>query len=288
MKRSISQIIPVSQINMDGIPIKQALPNSIVDHVDPFLLLHHAEFSFHRDLPAIKQGLGPHPHRGFSPVTIVIKGEVHHRDSWGNSQIARAGEVQWMHAGAGIIHSERPSQKLVEEGGVQEIIQLWINSPGASKMIPPTYQYVQRSSIPSTTSHDHKIISKIIAGEVGDQRSTIRTETDVLILWSEGKAGGSETIYFPPEYRCMLYVISGRIMVNGNAKVQGQNLILLQDDRTEMEVVLAEDSSYLFLAGSPIEEKVVQQGPFVMNTQSEILRAMRDYQMGKMGVLIEE
>ncbi|NND06130.1 MAG: hypothetical protein HKN87_07110 [Saprospiraceae bacterium] len=163
-------------------PDQKALPNSTVNSVDPFLLLHHAEFSFKTDLPAIKQGLGPHPHKGFSPVTFVIKGEVHYRDSWGNSQITSAGEVQWMNAGAGIIHSERPSQKLAEEGGIQEVVQLWINAPAAKKMIPPSYQYLPKSSVPTSTSPDQKIVTKIIAGQVGEHISTNRTETDLLIL----------------------------------------------------------------------------------------------------------
>ena len=128
MYRQVDHLIPAENVNMGGIIIKQALPTAKVPQVDPFLLLHHGRFGTRNDAPAKHQGIGPHPHRGFSPVTFVIEGEVHHRDSRGNNQIARKGEVQWMNAGAGIIHSERPSQDLVDSGGHQEIIQLWIIS----------------------------------------------------------------------------------------------------------------------------------------------------------------
>ena len=108
MNRNVRFLIPAYDIDMGGIPLKQALPTNKVEQVDPFLLLHHAEYTYTSDAPALHQGIGPHPHRGFSPVTFVVEGEVHHRDSWSNNQVARKGEVQWMHAGAGIIHSERP------------------------------------------------------------------------------------------------------------------------------------------------------------------------------------
>ncbi len=117
MYRKVKYLIPAYDIDMGGISIKQALPTNNVEQVDPFLLLHHGKFTYREDAPALHQGIGPHPHRGFSPVTFVLEGDVHHRDSRGNSQIAKKGDVQWMHTGAGIIHSERPSQALAERNG---------------------------------------------------------------------------------------------------------------------------------------------------------------------------
>ena len=120
--RKVKHILPAEKIDMGGFPVKQALPTQQVQQVDPFLLLHHARVKPIYDRPAKTQGVGPHPHRGFSPVTFVIEGEVHHQDSRGNNQVAKAGEVQWIHTGAGIIHSERPTENLIENKGVQELI----------------------------------------------------------------------------------------------------------------------------------------------------------------------
>lgn len=273
---------------MDGIMVKQALPSPDVPDADPFLLLHHAAFTFTNNAPAIKQGLGPHPHRGFTPVTFVIQGEVHHRDSWGHSQIAKQGEVQWMHAGAGIVHSERPSQALVEKEGTQEVIQLWINSPAERKMNPPSYQYLPASDMKSFSSVDKKIMSKVIAGNVGTLQSRIDTETALLILWNEGRSGGNQTISVPADFHAMIYIISGSLRIAGQEKIPKEKLIVFKKDMTSIDISLTEPSSYLLLAGHPIGEKIIQSGPFVMNSQTEILRAMRDYQMGKMGVLIED
>ena len=150
MFKKVSQIIPAFDVNMGGIIVKQALPTQKVEHIDPFLLLHHGKFKFNPLAAAKHQGIGPHPHRGFSPVTFVVEGEVHHQDSRGNNQIASKGEVQWMHAGAGIIHSERPSEKLIEQKGQQEIIQLWINSPASSKKKEPHYQFIPKEQIPTS------------------------------------------------------------------------------------------------------------------------------------------
>ena len=133
MHKKVKFLIPAFDIDMGGIPLKQALPTIKVDQVDPFLLLHHGELKYNENAKALHQGVGAHPHKGFSPVTFVIEGEIHHRDSRGNNQIAKKGEVQWMHAGAGIVHSERPSQALIDRNGTNEIIQLWVNSPADRK-----------------------------------------------------------------------------------------------------------------------------------------------------------
>ena len=137
MLKTVKYLLSAVEIDMGGFAIKQAFPTNKIQQIDPFLLLHHGKLKYSDSKLAKHQGVGPHPHRGFSPVTFVIEGEVHHRDSRGNNQIAKKGEVQWMHAGAGIIHSERPSQALVEATQIQEIVQLWINSPADKKMTPP-------------------------------------------------------------------------------------------------------------------------------------------------------
>jgi len=273
---------------MGGLIIKQALPTNNVNQVDPFLLLHHANFKFTENAPALQQGVGPHPHRGFSPVTFVIDGEVHHRDSRGNNQIAKKGEVQWMNAGAGIVHSERPSQSLSNKNGNQEIIQLWINSPAAKKMSPPSYQYLGVSDIPMFYSSNKLVQNKLIAGNYNDQNGQIVSDSEMIILWSEAKEQGVETYTIDKRYNSMIYLIKGEISVSGFGMVEAKSLVVYENDGSEIEITAKTDAQYLLLSGIPLNEKLVQQGPFVMNSETEILEAMRDYQMGKMGILIEE
>ena len=288
MNRNVRFLIPAYDIDMGGIPLKQALPTNKVENVDPFLLLHHAEYTYTSDAPALHQGIGPHPHRGFSPVTFVVEGEVHHRDSWSNNQVARKGEVQWMHAGAGIIHSERPSQKLADESGKQEIIQLWINTPAAKKMQQPVYQYLPEKSIPVFISDDKQVTNKLVAGKYNGLTGKIKTESELLIIWSNAKNSGSQTYEVPELLNTMLYVIRGNIRISGYGMVEEKSLVVFENSGNEVEISATTDAQYLLLAGVPIIEKVVQQGPFVMNTTTQILEAMRDYRMGKMGILIEE
>lgn len=287
-QKKVTHLIPAEDINMGGIIVKQALPTQQVSQVDPYLLLHHADFSFRDDAPAIHQGIGPHPHRGFSPVTFVISGEIHHRDSRGHSQIAHAGEVQWMHAGAGIIHSERPSEALVQRNENLELIQLWINSPSASKMKQPEYQYVPSGQIVTSPSADQKVSTKLIAGRYRDQTAQIKTESDLLILWSVTDDDATETFTIPKNYNSLIYLIKGQISISGYGLVQEKTLAVLSAEGSDITITATSEAQYLILSGMPIDEKITQHGPFVMNTQTEIMEAMRDYQMGKMGILIEE
>lgn len=288
MNKKVKILIPAFDVNMGSIILKQALPTQNVPQVDPFLLLHHANFTFDPHARAIHQGLGPHPHRGFTPVTFVIDGEVHHRDSRGNNQVAKKGEVQWMHAGAGIIHSERPSQELVERDGKQEVIQLWVNSPSVRKMVEPKYQYISEEKIPVFTSADQLVKSKVITGIHNNIEGRITAETDLLIIWSDALANGKEQFSIPKGFHSMIYLIEGELMLTNYGLIEKQTLAVLETDGDTLEITVKKDSSFLILAGAPINEKLIQQGPFVMNTETEILEAMRDYQMGKMGILIEE
>ena len=294
--KEVKYVIPAVDINMGGIILKQALPTQRINQIDPFLLLHHASFEYRDDAPAIHQGIDPHPHRGFSPVTFIIEGEVHHRDSHGNNQIAKKGEVQWMHAGAGIVHSERPSKELAERNGKQEIIQLWINSPANKKMQPPSYQYIPENEIPLFWSPDKAIQNKIIAGnyEIIEEnklktlKGKIKTESELLILWSKAENKGSQIISISKQMNAMIYVVRGEMRIKGYGKVEEKELIAFELENENIEMDIDAKAEFLVLCGTPINEKITQHGPFVMNTQTQIMEAMRDYQMGKMGVLIEE
>ena len=226
MIKKVKYLIPVYDIDMGGIPVKQALPTNRVEQVDPFLLLHHAKFTYTSDASAVHQGIGPHPHRGFSPVTFVVEGEVHHRDSRGNNQVAKKGEVQWMHSGAGIIHSERPSQKLAEENGEQEIIQLWINTPAARKMQEPVYQYLAESKFPVFTSKDNRVKNKLVAGRYNGLQGNIKTESELLVVWGLAKKEGKQTYLMPELFNVMLYIIRGNMQIAGYGKVEEESLVV--------------------------------------------------------------
>lgn len=286
--KKVKFLLPAEPIDMDGVILKQALPTQKVEQVDPFLLLHHGQIEPFYDRPARIQGVAPHPHRGFSPVTFVIEGEVRHRDSRGNDQIAHSGDVQWLHAGAGIMHSERPTEELLERKGIQEIIQLWINSPAAKKMLQPDYQYVPKEQMPIIEWDADGISSKLVAGKYGNYQGPIRTQSPLLVMWSTGRKDGQCTFHIPEGWSSAIYLIKGNISIGGFGMIDPENMVVFETDGAEIEVKSNDDSQFLLLAGAPIKEKMVHNGPFVMNTETEILEAMRDYRMGKMGILIED
>jgi redox-sensitive bicupin YhaK (pirin superfamily) len=288
MRKQIKYILPAQLVDMGGIPLKQAIPTERVGHFDPFLLLHHAVMQAYSDRPARTQGIGPHPHRGFSPVTFVIKGEVHHRDSFGNNQVAKAGDVQWLNAGAGIIHSERPSEELAQADGQQEIIQLWINTPSLNKMDIPSYYHLTESEMPLFTSKDSKIQSRLIAGDYRGEKTKIKNDFPMTILWGVGQKGGSDVYTIRQEFATAIYLINGEVSLKGFGLVEAESLVIFEEGGTEIDITIKEDSQFLILSAQAINEKIEQHGPFVMNNQTQILEAMRDYQMGKMGILIEE
>ncbi len=288
MIKQVKYLLPATEIDMGGFPVKQALPTQKVQQWDPFLLLHHAKAKFSSHRLAKHQGVGPHPHRGFSPVTFVIEGEVHHRDSWGNNQIAKEGEVQWMHAGAGIVHSERPSEAMIERQERQEIVQLWINSPAIKKMIPPTYSYVSGEAMTVFSSEDQKISNKLIAGNYGKFSGKVVPQSELLVIWGEGKQDGTQELSIPNGFSSMLYLIKGEITLKGYGLVEAENLAVFDHKGDVIDMSFKENGQFILLCGKAIDEVVTQSGPYVMNTQTEILEAMRDYQMGKFGILIEE
>ncbi len=273
---------------MDGFPVKQALPTQKVQQVDPYLLLHHGKIKPLFDRPAHIQGVGPHPHRGFSPVTFVVSGEVRHRDSRGNNEVAKIGDVQWLHAGAGIIHSERPTEDLLARKEKQEIIQLWINSPATKKMIEPSYQHIAQADFPKVESEDGGVLNRLITGNYAGLKGPITAQSELLILWAEGSAAGQMSYEIPDGYSTCIYAIKGGISIAGFGMVDPENLIIFETEGSEIKVQTSSECQFLVLAGKPLNEKMTHQGPFVMNTQTEIMEAMRDYRMGKMGVLIED
>ncbi|MGB0838632.1 MAG: pirin family protein, partial [Chitinophagales bacterium] len=216
---------------------------------------------------------------------FIFKGEIHHKDSRGNDSLIQAGGVQWMTAGRGIVHSEGISKAFHEKGGDLEIIQLWINLPAVHKMVQPRYQGFQADEIPHFISEDGKARLNVISGNYADLKGAVDSLTGITAYTIDLKAGGKINITEPVHRSAILYQLWGTAEVNG-VSTGDTKLVVFQQDGDQIELVAQTDSTLLYLSGDPINEEVTQYGPFVMNTQTEVLEAMRDYQMGKMGILI--
>ena len=273
-------------VNMGPIRLRQPFPTQHIEMIDPFVLLHHYG---PYDISETNNpfDLGPHPHRGFEPITFLVQGEQLHRDSLRNESIVKAGDVQWTTAGRGIVHAERPTKELVKQGGTIEGIQLWLNLPSEKKMIEANYQHAKDEEFNVITSEDQKITTKIIAGEFESKYGRIRTQTAVNAFMIDAKAGGEQFISFPKSHQGLLYLLKGKVIVNKVEALESDNNQLMEfnQDGEGFSIKAESDSLLLFLSGEPINEPVATYGPYVMNSQTELLEAMRDYQMGKMGFL---
>lgn len=287
MKR-VNQLLFGHMVDMGGIPLRQPLPTSHIEQVDPFLLVHHARLKVKPGTDHRTSGVGPHPHRGFSPVTFVFEGGVEHRDSRGNQGVVSEGGVQWMNAGMGIIHSERPSKVLAKEGGYQEIIQVWVNTPASKKMDQPYYLAVQKEDMWQFEPDSGEGYVQLVSGEMRGQKGKVTTPLPMLSAMGQLKEGASHTFEVPEGWNTVLYLLDGQLRMEGFGMVDKQHLVVLEKEGDRFRVEAGADTRFLLLSAAPINEPLATYGPFVMNNQTQVLEAMRDYQMGKMGVLIEE
>jgi quercetin 2,3-dioxygenase len=286
--RSIHRVIPAQKVNMGGIILDQPLPYRSVDQIDPFLLLHHWSSVLPGDQRPFESGVGPHPHRGFSPVTFIFQGALHHRDSRGGNSIVEAGGTQWMNSGRGMIHSERPAAALAESGGPFELIQFWVNTPGEHKMDAPAYFPLSKEDTPTLLLDDGKASVAVVAGEFGDVHGPITTPSPVLALRLTLEPGAAVQLAVPAGYNAFVYQLDGQLYFNGLKKTYARDLTWFNDDGDMVAVEALTATRAILLAAKPLGEKVVSHGPFVMNSETQIMQAIRDYQIGKMGVLIEE
>ncbi|MDH3650578.1 MAG: pirin family protein [Saprospiraceae bacterium] len=273
---------------MGDIWLDQALPIDDIEQVDPFLLIHHWKTILPGGQKQQEVGVGPHPHRGFSPVTLIFEGGLHHRDSRGNDQVIYQGGTQWMHSGMGIIHSERPAKELAEQGGSFEIIQFWVNVPSSSKMSVPSYQPLTTDQTPKVMMDETGSTISIITGKFKEMEGPIQTESPLLILRLDLNKGIELDFEIPSDYQAMLYILSGSITSNDSESLRSKDLVIFGQDGQGLEISCAENTTAILLAGQPLHEPVSSYGPFVMNDQTDIMKAIKDYQIGKMGVLIEE
>ncbi|MGR3812170.1 pirin family protein [Jiulongibacter sp. NS-SX5] len=284
-KREINKVLSSGRQPMGEHFMYQPLPAREIESIDPFLLLHH--HGPHVFKP-YNQGLpfGPHPHRGFETLTFIYKGEVEHADSQGFRSVIKPGGVQWMTAGRGIVHSENIPAHLREKGGEMEIIQLWMNLPKKLKMTPPAYQGLQAEDIPVEKSEDGLVKTQVIAGKHGSSEGTAKSMTNMTIFNVTAKNGGKETYKVGAGENILFYNLRGELNVNGKLLFDHQMIDFADSSEdTIIEIQAQSDAQFIICTGQPLKEPVVSQGPFVMNTTSEVLQAMRDYQLGKMGVM---
>lgn len=285
--RKIKRIIPAARVKMGDIFLDQPLPYAGLDQIDPFLLIHHWNNKLEGGQHQNEVGVGPHPHRGFSPVTLIFKGGVHHRDSRGHNSIVNAGGTQWMNSGRGIVHSERPRADIAQNGGDFEIIQFWVNNPAKHKMDQPVYYPLQEEETPFFVTADDKSRVYVVSGTINGVEGKLNGHSPLLILRMDIGAGSEFTLDVPAGFNTLMYQLDGKLNINDQESVR-KNMTVFEEGDGIITIRASGDSRAILLAGEPIGEKVVSYGPFVMNSQTEIMEALRDYQKGAMGVLIEE
>jgi len=265
-----------------GFIVRRPFPTQGLDHVDPFLLLDEMGPVDYRPGEAV--GAPDHPHRGFETITYMLEGQFEHEDSAGHKGVLRPGDVQWMTAGAGIVHSEMPSREIRDRGGRVHGFQIWVNLPAKLKMTRPRYQEVSGAKIPTAASADGKARVRVVAGEALGARSVIDTYIPVVYQDWTLDAGADVTVPLRAEEQVMVYVFQGSALVGDEGKTvnDGQLAMLGYGDAVRLRGAPG-GGRLLLLAGVPIKESVARYGPFVMNNQEEIIQAVRDYQSGKMG-----
>lgn len=271
----------------DGVDLRRAFPGTDLMDLDPFLLLDHLGPT--PLAPGEARGFPPHPHRGFETVTYLLAGEMQHRDSWGNRGTIRPGDVQWMTAGSGLVHSEQPGETLVRDGGTLHGFQLWVNLPKQDKMTPPRYQDTPSGSIPVVSNAEATVTAKVIAGEALGTKGVIDTRIPILYLHLTLEPGAWFEQAIPKTSNALAYVIEGTAEFNGMEARDHQVHQAVLLDRGGEGVRIANRGaarlSLLLLAGEPIGQPVARYGPFVMNSKEELVQAVDDYQQGRMGVL---
>jgi len=268
-----------------GFIVRRPLPTQGLKMVDPILLID--ELGPVDYAPGHAVGAPDHPHRGFETVTYVLEGESEHEDSAGHRGVLRAGDVQWMTAGAGIVHSEMPSRQMREQGGRAHGFQIWVNLPARLKMTRPRYQEIPATRIPEAQSADGLARVRVVAGEALGARAVIDTNTPIVFQDWSLEPGADVTVPIARDHQAMVYVFRGEANLGDQSKLlrEGQLAVLGSGDAVRLRGPARgrEPARLLLLAGVPIGEPVAHYGPFVMNTEEELMQAVRDYQTGRMG-----
>lgn len=271
----------------DGFPVRTLLSHHAQgQHISPFIMLDYAGPA---TFPPTSErlGVGQHPHKGFETVTIVYDGEVEHRDSTGAGGVIGPGDVQWMTAASGILHEEFHSPAFAKAGGTFEMVQLWVNLPAKDKSAKPGYQNLQNADIPAVTLPDDAGRLRVIAGQYGDAKGPARTFTAINVWDVRLNRDKSVELNVPEGHTLSVLVLKGTVLINGAEVAREARTVILGRDGGGIAIEANGDAKLLVLSGEPINEPVVAQGPFVMNTVGEIKQAMLDFQRGKFGTIGE-
>ena len=271
--RSVKAIVPTRTV-LEGGGFKVRRPAAMGSLMSPFLLLDEmgpADYA-----PGEAVGAPWHPHRGFETVTYMLAGEMEHEDSVGSKGVITPGDVQWMTAGKGIIHSELPTKKMMDEGGLMHGFQIWVNLPAKDKMMNPRYQDI--TSDDSPTIEKDGVWARVIAGECLGIESSIDTVIPITYVHVKMESGSSLDKNLDEELNGMIYVFKGEVSIEGKSVKDGS--LALLSAGSEMKIEAKEQSEFLILAGPELNEPIARYGPFVMNTREEILQAIDDYQRG--------
>jgi len=267
-----------------GFLVRRPFPQASFSDFDPFLLLD--EMGPMELGPGQAKGAPDHPHRGFETVTYMLSGEMQHKDSRGHAGRLTPGDVQWMTAGTGVVHSEMPSAEFTRTGGRMHGFQLWVNLPKRDKMMKPRYQEFPGSQIPKATSADGLVSVSVIAGEAMGQKAVIETRTPIVYLHYSIKPGGVATQQVSSTYNTFAFIVDGEGLFGAEREraKDGQMVLFAQDgDEVRIENPGNTTLDILLIGGMALNEPIARYGPFVMNTEGEIRQAFEDFRLGRMG-----
>lgn len=271
----------------DGFRVHNFIPSAYrmdMQRMNPFIMLDYN--STHNFPPSDQpKGVGVHPHRGFETVTIAYKGKVQHHDSSGGGGIIGEGDVQWMTAASGVLHKEYHEEEWSKKGGDFQMVQLWVNLPKKDKMSAPKYQAIKYEDINRYELENNAGNIEVIAGEYKGTKGPASTFTAIHMLNAKLNKGGKAVFQFPAHYNTTLLVLEGSIVINGKEETPANHMALMSNDGEAFEIEARDEAVVLILSGEPINEPIAAHGPFVMNTQEELMEAFNDFNNGKFGYL---
>ncbi len=289
--KKIDHIIAPGSAHMvgDGFRVNNFIPSAIgldMHRMNPFIMLDYNQKM--EVLPSnTPRGVGVHPHRGFETVTIAYRGRIAHHDSGGGGGVIGEGDVQWMTAASGVLHKEYFEENFAREGGIFQMVQLWVNLPAKDKMSPPKYQAIPKEKMGKYILEDGLGQVEIIAGTYNGVEGPAFTHTPVHLYNARLQKGGKASFSFPAAYSTALLVIEGEIKVNNSDQVPESHFVLFGTQGEEFEIEATENALVLVLGGEPIPEPIAAHGPFVMNSREELIQAFNDYNDGKFGYLAD-
>jgi quercetin 2,3-dioxygenase len=284
----IESVLPPPPPHMvgNGFRVHNFLPGNLRDtaRMSPFFLL---DYNARIDLPPsdVPRGVGVHPHRGFETVTIAYHGKVAHHDSAGNSGLIGEGDIQWMTAASGVLHKEYQEEKFNRQGGLFQMVQIWINLPAKDKMSKPKYQALTHDQLGKFELKDDAGEVNVIAGSFNGIPGPASTFTPIQMYDARLKNNSVLEMEFPENYNTGILILEGKVMLNESEIVPVDHFVYFRNKGTSVRLEALENSIVLVLSGEPIDEPTVQYGPFLMNTQAQIQQAVNDFNSGKFGHL---